>query len=70
MHHLAFTDSDIQQRIDQVKAAGLEVIDQTPRTGAHAHRIAFIHPKGTFGVLTEICEPSLAQTSFSPSRPR
>jgi methylmalonyl-CoA/ethylmalonyl-CoA epimerase len=59
IHHLAFTVSDIEQRIAQVQAAGLEVVNQTPRNGAHHNRIAFIHPKATFGVLTEICEPNL-----------
>jgi len=57
IHHLAFTVASIQERIAQVRAAGLKVIDETPRRGAHGNQIAFIHPKDTFGVLTEICEP-------------
>jgi methylmalonyl-CoA/ethylmalonyl-CoA epimerase len=59
IHHVAFTVSNIEERIAQVQAAGLKVIDQTPRSGAHHNRIAFIHPKDTFGVLTEMCEPEL-----------
>lgn len=39
-------------------AAGVRMIDETPRPGAHHMRIAFLHPKSTFGVLTELCEPA------------
>jgi methylmalonyl-CoA/ethylmalonyl-CoA epimerase len=59
IHHLAFTVASIQERIAQVRAAGLKVIDETPRRGAQGNQIAFIHPKDTFGVLTEICEPDV-----------
>ncbi|MCA9239951.1 MAG: methylmalonyl-CoA epimerase [Planctomycetales bacterium] len=58
LHHLAFTVDDIQQRIADLEAAGVRMIDQTPRTGAHHMQIAFLHPKSTHGVLTELCEPS------------
>ena len=58
LHHLAFTVDDIQTRIDELKANGLRMIDDTPRTGAHHTQIAFLHPKSSFGVLTELCEPS------------
>ncbi len=58
LHHLAFTVQDIQERIDQIKEAGLRMIDETPRTGAHNMKIAFMHPKSTHGVLTELCEPA------------
>lgn len=57
LHHLAFTVQSIQQRINQLKAEGLRMIDDAPRIGAHGMQIAFIHPKSTHGVLTELCEP-------------
>ena len=58
LHHLAFTVDDIQARIDELNASGLRMIDQAPRHGAHNMQIAFVHPKSSFGVLTELCEPA------------
>jgi methylmalonyl-CoA/ethylmalonyl-CoA epimerase len=57
LHHLAFTVENIQDRINELKATGLRMIDEKPRIGAHQMQIAFVHPKSTFGVLTELCEP-------------
>lgn len=57
LHHLAFTVADIQDRIDELKASGVRMIDDTPRPGAHHMQIAFLHPKSSCGVLTELCEP-------------
>jgi len=57
LHHLAFTVEDIETRIAEWKEAGLRMIDERPRIGAHHLQIAFVHPKSTFGVLTELCEP-------------
>jgi methylmalonyl-CoA/ethylmalonyl-CoA epimerase len=56
LHHLAFTVDDIKSRIAELMQSGLRMIDETPRPGAHHMQIAFIHPKSTFGVLTELCE--------------
>lgn len=61
LHHLAFTVDDIQTRIAELKASGLRMIDNDPRAGAHQMQIAFVHPKSTFGVLTELCEPAGAR---------
>ena len=58
LHHLAFTVENIQQRIDELQAAGLKMIDDSPRQGAHHMQIAFVHPKSTHGVLTELCQPA------------
>lgn len=58
LHHLAFTVDNIEARIAELEDAGLRMIDQTPRLGAHHMKIAFAHPKSTFGVLTELCEPA------------
>ncbi len=57
LHHLAFTVDDITIRIMELKQSGLQMIDETPRPGSHQMQIAFVHPKSTFGVLTELCEP-------------
>ena len=58
LHHLAFTVDDIQERIEELKNEGLRMIDDSPRQGAHHMQIAFIHPKSTHGVLTELCQPA------------
>ena len=57
LHHVAYTVDDITARIAELKGAGLRMIDEAPRPGAHHMQIAFVHPKSTFGVLTELCEP-------------
>jgi methylmalonyl-CoA/ethylmalonyl-CoA epimerase len=57
LHHVAYTVADLQQRLDALKADGVRLIDQTPRQGAHHTQIAFLHPKASGGVLTELCEP-------------
>lgn len=58
LHHVAFTVDDIQARIIELQQQGTRMIDSVPRPGAHHMSIAFLHPKSTFGVLTELCEPS------------
>jgi methylmalonyl-CoA/ethylmalonyl-CoA epimerase len=58
LHHLAFTVERIEDRIAELKSAGLRMIDDVPRPGAHHMRIAFLHPKSSGGVLTELCEPA------------
>jgi methylmalonyl-CoA/ethylmalonyl-CoA epimerase len=58
LHHLAFTVAGLEERIAELKQAGVRVIDDAPRPGAHHMRIAFLHPKSTFGILTELCEPA------------
>ena len=57
LHHVAFTVDRIEDRIAELKQAGVRMIDDAPRPGAHHMRVAFVHPKSTFGVLTELCEP-------------
>lgn len=58
LHHLAFTVDDLPSRLAELKASGLRLIDETPRLGAHHMQIAFLHPKSSMGVLTELCEPA------------
>lgn len=57
LHHVAYQTSDIDAALERVKAAGLRLIDETPRIGIRGSRVAFLHPKATGGVLTEIVEP-------------
>ncbi|MGE3820172.1 MAG: methylmalonyl-CoA epimerase, partial [Isosphaeraceae bacterium] len=63
LHHVAYTVASIEDRISELKAAGIRMIDETPRPGAHRQRIAFLHPKSSHGVLTELCEPAGATRS-------
>lgn len=55
-HHVAFAVENIEQALQDAQAAGIQLIDQTPRMGAEGLTIAFLHPKSTGGVLTELCE--------------
>jgi methylmalonyl-CoA/ethylmalonyl-CoA epimerase len=57
LHHIAYTVSGIEGRIAALKAGGVRMIDEAPRDGAHGARIAFMHPKASAGILTELCEP-------------
>jgi len=56
VHHIAYSVDSVQPMIDGIAAKGVQLIDKTPRKGAEGLNIAFLHPKSTFGVLTEICE--------------
>jgi len=57
VHHVAYEVADLEERLAALKAEGVRLIDEAPRTGAHSTRIAFMHPKASGGVLTELCEP-------------
>ena len=56
LHHLAFAVQGIESALSEAKEKGLRLIDERPRPGAEEMQIAFIHPKSTFGALTEFCE--------------
>lgn len=56
VHHVAFCVDNVQEKLDEEAAAGLQLIDKKPRGGAEGLNIAFLHPKSTHGVLMEICE--------------
>jgi methylmalonyl-CoA/ethylmalonyl-CoA epimerase len=56
LHHLAFAVEDIREKLKFVENSGVKLIDAVPRQGAEGLQIAFLHPKSTFGVLTELCE--------------
>ena len=55
-HHVAFAVEDLDSALAQLKDNGVELIDEEPRTGAGGTRMAFVHPRGAFGVLTELVE--------------
>jgi methylmalonyl-CoA/ethylmalonyl-CoA epimerase len=56
LHHVAYGTDDIDSALESVRAAGLELIDERPRIGMRGSRVAFLHPKSTGGVLTELVE--------------
>lgn len=56
IHHLSFHVRDIEAALARAAAAGLELIDRTPREGSHGTKIAFVHPRSLGGVLVEFCE--------------
>lgn len=58
IHHVAYAVEDIEAALEQVKAAGLPLIDEEPRTGIRRSRVAFLHPSATGSVLTEIVQPA------------
>jgi methylmalonyl-CoA/ethylmalonyl-CoA epimerase len=58
LHHVAYQTADIEAELDRLRAAGLRLIDEQPRTGIRDSRVAFVHPKSTGGVLTEIVQPA------------
>lgn len=56
IHHIAFKVTSLDDAIKQLKAGGVELIDETPRRGVKGDKIAFLHPKSTGRVLIELCE--------------
>ncbi len=58
IQHIAFAVDDIDEAIKELEAKNFRLIDHKPRAGAGGKRIAFLHPKDTFGVLVELCEKS------------
>jgi len=56
IHHICFAVDDLDGALDRCRAAGVRLIDETPRLGAEGKRIAFLHPSATAGVLVELSE--------------
>jgi methylmalonyl-CoA/ethylmalonyl-CoA epimerase len=56
IHHMAFAANDLEKSLTELETKGVQLIDKTPRKGAEGLHIAFLHPKSTLGVLTELCE--------------
>lgn len=57
IHHIAYEVDDIEKTLAHLASKGVQLIDKTPRPGAHNSRIAFINPKDSYGVLVELVEP-------------
>ncbi len=60
LHHIAIEVDGIETALATLKALGVPLIDETPRRGARGHKVAFVHPKATGGVLVELVEPDHA----------
>jgi len=60
VHHIAYAVKNIEEVLEETEAKGVRLIDKTPRKGAEGLDIAFLHPKSTFGVLTEFCEKKVS----------
>jgi methylmalonyl-CoA/ethylmalonyl-CoA epimerase len=58
LHHVAYATDDIDSALGKVREAGLKLIDEEPRIGIRNSRVAFLHPRSTGGVLTELVEPA------------
>lgn len=63
-HHVAFEVEDLDSALKDLSREGVDLIDEEPRIGAGGVRMAFIHPKGAFGVLTELCEHPAEENTF------
>lgn len=63
VHHIAFAVEGLENALSHMAAKGVRLIDQQPRKGAEGLHIAFLHPKSTGGVLTELCEDKESQKS-------
>ncbi|MBK8252325.1 MAG: methylmalonyl-CoA epimerase [Polyangiaceae bacterium] len=58
IHHIAIEVEGIENALAALKAAGVRLVDQEPRLGARGHKVAFLHPEATGGILIELVEPS------------
>jgi len=58
MHHVAYRTDDIDAALTRLRETGVRLIDDQPRVGIRESRVAFVHPKSTGGVLTEIVQPA------------
>jgi len=63
LHHICFEVDDLPGALATLKAAGVRLIDDVPRTGARGHQVAFLHPAATGGVLFELCAPTHGASS-------
>jgi methylmalonyl-CoA/ethylmalonyl-CoA epimerase len=59
LHHIAVEVEGIEEAIALLRALGVPMIDETPRKGARGHKVAFVHPRATGGVLVELVEPDV-----------
>ena len=64
VHHIAFAVNGLENALAETESKGIQLIDKTPRKGAEGLHIAFLHPKSTYGVLTELCEDKRKDSSI------
>ena len=57
VHHIAFATTDISEQLKQASGGRVKLIHEVPIEGAHSKMVAFLHPKSSYGVLTELCAP-------------
>jgi methylmalonyl-CoA/ethylmalonyl-CoA epimerase len=60
LHHIAFDVTDIHAEMERLKTAGFVLLNETPKQGADNKLVCFVHPKGTKGVLVELCQEQKA----------
>jgi methylmalonyl-CoA/ethylmalonyl-CoA epimerase len=58
LHHVAYQVADVEATLAALRDRGIELVDRAPRTGIRGSRVAFLHPRSTGGVLTEIVQPA------------
>ncbi len=58
LHHVAYQTDDVTAELQRLAAAGVQLLDAEPRVGIRNSRVAFLHPKSTGGVLTELVQPA------------
>ena len=63
LHHIAYEVDDLEEALRRLRQEGVELIDAAPRRGSAGTRVAFVHPKGNRGVLTELVETPLSPSS-------
>lgn len=63
IHHVAFDTDHLEEQLAQAAAAGVRLIHEKPVEGAHGKKVAFLHPKSTHGVLTELCSDAAGEGS-------
>lgn len=60
LHHIAYEVDDLEATLNELKAKGVPLIDETPRRGGRGHMVAFVHPKGNHGLLVELIQSPAA----------
>lgn len=63
IHHIALETDDVAAELARLKSEGIQLIDESPKPGAHEMQIAFLHPKSTNGVLVELCQTKTNKTN-------
>lgn len=69
VHHIAFAVNDIRAEIERLKSEGFTVLNESPKKGADNKLVAFLHPKGTNGVLIELCQEAPSEPELGGKGP-